>query len=437
MKALTQGGNAPIGAPSARVAVGWAPERIGNLDVDASAFLLKTDGKVRSDDDMVFYNQPTSKDGSVRLENGTFSLDLARVPAEVERIAFSITIHDAEGTGSTFGKATTAFIEVEGCARYDAATSGMDETALIVGEVYRRNGEWKVKAIGQGFKGGLAPLARHFGIDVSDAPAQPAPAPASATEARKVSLEKKLVSLEKKDPKLVSLVKKVSVSLEKKKLVTDRAKVALVLDISSSMSDLYREGKVQHFVERAMAVAYRFDDNGEIDVFLFGEADHEYGSLDVDSYRGFVPTMLHRYGLEGGTMYGKVMRRVREFYRHQPGFGDMPIYVMFVTDGGTPDVRVSEQQILEASREPFFWSFMAIGKRPSGGLFGGKKSNRLPRGFDFLAYLDDMPGRLVDNANFFSVEDPSVPTDEQLFELLMEEFPQWQEAAHKAGLFSA
>ncbi|KPF85608.1 hypothetical protein IP70_11205 [alpha proteobacterium AAP38] len=441
MKALTQGGNVAIPAPQAYVSIGWAPTRIGNLDVDASAFLLGPSGRVRSDDDMIFYNQPASGDGCVKLVDGRFMIDLARMPAGVERVAFAITINEAEGTGHNFGKATAAFMEVAGVARYDAATAGMSETALIIGELYRRHGEWKMKAVGQGFAGGLAPLARHFGIVVDDAPARtPPPDPGdthrSKTEAGRVELEKKLVSLEKKDPQLVSLVKKVQVSLEKKRLVTDRAKVALVLDISGSMQSLYRSGKVQHFVERAMAVAYRFDDDGEIDVFLFGEGDHHYGSLNVGSYRGFVQNMLRQYGLEGGTRYGRVMRRIREFYSRQPDWGQLPIYVMFVTDGGTEDRALSEKMILEASREPIHWNFMAIGERSSGGLFGGgKKTGRLPRGFDFLAYLDDMPGRLVDNANFFAVDDPSGPSDEQMFDLLMEEFPSWQKDAHDAGLF--
>ncbi|MDG5496030.1 VWA domain-containing protein [Niveispirillum sp. BGYR6] len=439
MKALTQGGNTAIPASHTRVTVGWAPARIGNLDVDASAFLIKADGKVQSDDDMIFYNQPASRDGSVKLADGRFTIDLGQVQPDVVRIAFAITIHEAEGTGHSFAEASAAFIEVENVARYDAATAGMSETALIIGELYRRGGEWKVKAVGQGFVGGLAPLARHFGIVVDEAPIPPPvpdATPLSKAGASRVSLEKRLVNLEKKDQQLVSLIKKVQVSLEKKRLVTDRAKVALVLDISGSMRSLYRSGKVQHFVERAMAIAYRFDDDGEIDVFLFGARDHHYGSLNVDTYRGFVPAMLGQYNLEGGTRYGQVMRRIRAFYASQSDWGQMPVYVMFLTDGGTEDRALSEKMIVEASREPIHWSFIAIGERPAGGLLErGKKSGRLPRGFDFLAYLDDMPGRLVDNANFFAVDDPSKPSDEEIFELLMEEFPSWQEAAHEAGLF--
>lgn len=434
MKSLSQGANVPVPGNSAEVALSWSPERIGGLEADASAFLLGADGKVSSDADMVFYNQPASACGSVRFRDGRFHLDLSRVPASVARIAFAATIHGAEGTGTSFGKAVSAAFEVAGIARYEAATAGMTETALILGEVYRRDGAWKAKAVGQGFAGGLGPLARHFGVDVDEAPAATPTPPAPPVSASRVNLEKRLVDLAKRDPGLVSLVKKVEVSLAKKRLVTDRAKVALVLDISISMDRLYASGKMQHFVERAMALGYRFDEDGQIDVFLFGGQDHAYGTVGVDSYRGFVSAMLRHVRLEGSTYYGKVMRRVRAHYRSQPDWGDMPVFVMFVTDGATQDEQLSAQMIKEASREPIFWCFMAIGEARQS-VFGASRRPVLPRGFDFLQSLDDMPGRLVDNANFFSVADPSAPSDEEMFDLLTGEFPEWQEAASKAGLF--
>lgn len=102
------------------------------------------------------------------------------------------------------------------------------------------------------------------------------------------------MDLQKKDPELLSLVKKVSVSLEKRKLLTDRAKVALCLDISGSMNALYKSGKIDVLVRRVMALGYRFDDDGEIDVFLFGENVHEWGSIGVGDYRSFVSDMLSR-----------------------------------------------------------------------------------------------------------------------------------------------
>lgn len=418
MKTLRQGENAALPGGRTKLSVSWTPEKPGGLDADPSAFLLRADGKTRGDADMIFYNQPKSADGSVSIENGTFVADLDSVPTDIDRIAVALTIHGAEGTATSF-KDLSVRIELDELL-YKPATVAMTETALILCELYRKAGGWKIKAIGQGFAGGLDPLARSFGMDVAAEPTK--------EEAR----EAKLVSLAKKDPELVSLVKKVQISLEKKKPSVDKAKVALVLDISASMSQLFRSGKIDSFVRRIMALGYRLDDDQSIDAFLFGMEAHSYGRLDVDSYRDFVSSALREWPLEGGTYYGKVMRMVRDHYASQPDARSVPVFVMFVTDGGTGDPRLSETMIKEASDEPLFWKFMAIGPKPKGGAKG--LSKRLPSGFDFLAYLDDMPGRRVDNADFFSVEDPTEPTDEELFDLLLEEYPRWLNEVQTAGI---
>jgi hypothetical protein len=302
----------------------------------------------------------------------------------------------------------------------------MTETALILAELYQRNGAWKVRVVGQGFNGGLAALATHLGVDISE-PEQTAPPPVSppapALSPSQISLEKRMVSLEKKDKELLSLVKKVSVSLEKKRLLTDRAKVALCLDISGSMSSLYRSGKIDTLVRRVMAMGYRFDDDGEIDVFLFGANVHEWGAIGVDDYRTFVKDMQRRHPLEGGTKYGAAIERIRSFYARNNPEG-LPVYVMFVTDGGTDDKSKTEKELRAASAEPIFWQFMAIGAT---GIFSGAR-------FEFLEKLDELTGRKVDNANFFQVADPAAPSDEEMFELMMGEYPDWLKAAQAARI---
>jgi hypothetical protein len=310
--------------------------------------------------------------------------------------------------------------------------AGMTETALILAELYQRNGSWKVRVVGQGFNGGLAALATHLGVEISDSEPTPAPThtaspppvkPEQTPSAAQINLDKRMVNLEKKDRELLSLVKKVSVSLEKKKLLTDRAKVALCLDISGSMSSLYKAGKIDTLVRRVMALGYRFDDDGEIDVFLFGANVHEWGPIGVDDYRTFVKDMQRRHPLEGGTRYGAAMERIRKFYARNNPEG-LPVYVMFVTDGGTEDKSKTEKELRAASEEPIFWQFMAIGAT---GFFSGVR-------FEFLEKLDELTGRKVDNANFFQVADPAAPSDEEMFELMMGEYPDWLKAAQKAGI---
>jgi stress response protein SCP2 len=439
MTELTPGANASL--PTGDMTVLIRHGTIPGAEIDVSAFLVTAAGKVRSDADMCFYGQPSVAGGAVTLEgSGTgetrFSVAPGRIPAGVEKVILTATIHENR---STFGKLPEVSLDVAG-VRGRIPCAGMTETALILAELYQRNGAWKLRVVGQGFNGGLSALATHLGVEIDQSPAAPPPAPkiaqapatrpepapapiATPQSAAKINLEKRMVSLEKKDKELLSLVKKVSVSLEKKRLLTDRAKVALCLDISGSMSSLYKSGKIDTLVRRVMALGYRFDDDGEIDVFLFGERTHEWGPIGVDDYRTFVKDMQRRHPLEGGTKYGAAIERIRKFYAKNNPQG-LPVYVMFVTDGGTEDKSKTEKELRAASAEPLFWQFMAIGAT---GFFSGVR-------FEFLEKLDELTGRKVDNANFFQVADPAAPSDEEMFELMMGEYPDWLKAAEKARI---
>jgi tellurite resistance protein TerA len=177
MQELTQGGNASVPGTETIVAVEWSPSSVGGSDVDVSAFLLATNGKVRDDNDFVFYGSKSSGCGSVRLQSGAgttrFSVDLARVPPAIEKIAFTATL-----SGARWGQAQSLRLSLPGVAGYTMVTAGKQEAAVIVGELYKRNGAWKVRAVGQGFNGGLGPLATSFGVDITDDPT-PAAVPAS------------------------------------------------------------------------------------------------------------------------------------------------------------------------------------------------------------------------------------------------------------------
>ena len=186
---LQKGGNVNLSkeAPNLKkiiIGLGWDPRATdgATFDLDGSAFLLKNDGKVRGDSDFIFYNNLKSTDGSVvhtgdnttgegEGDDERIEIDLTRVPADIERISITVTIHDADARRQNFGMVSKAFIRclnAEGekeIARYDLSEDSSTETAMIFGEIYRYNGEWKFKAIGQGFNGGLGPLARSFGVN--------------------------------------------------------------------------------------------------------------------------------------------------------------------------------------------------------------------------------------------------------------------------------
>ena len=186
---LQKGGNVNLskespGLTKVIIGLGWDPRATDGaaFDLDGSAFMAKADGKVRGDTDFIFYNNLKSSDGSlVHAGDNTsgqgdgddekLTVDLAAVPAEIDKISFCVTIHDAEARKQNFGMVGKAYIrclnaagEAE-LARYDLSEDSSTETAMIFGELYRAGAEWKFKAIGQGFKGGLGPLARSFGVN--------------------------------------------------------------------------------------------------------------------------------------------------------------------------------------------------------------------------------------------------------------------------------
>ncbi|MDP3838558.1 MAG: TerD family protein [Methylococcales bacterium] len=167
------------------IGLGWdaRPTDGADFDLDASAFMVKEDGKVRSDSDFIFYNQTKSTCGSVEHtgDNRTGAGDgddesliviLDKVPADIQRVVFTVTIHDAESRKQNFGQVSNAFIRVVNkdssneVARFDLSEDASIETAMVFGEIYKHGGEWKFKAVGQGYSGGLAALARQDGINI-------------------------------------------------------------------------------------------------------------------------------------------------------------------------------------------------------------------------------------------------------------------------------
>ena len=187
---LSKGGNVSLskeapGLKAVRVGLGWDTRVTDGsaFDLDASVFLLGDTGKVRSDADFVFYNNRNGGNGSVVHQGDNLTGEgsgddevvavmLDQLPADVQKLSFAVTIHEAEGRRQNFGMVSNAFIRVLNAdggteiARYDLSEDASTETAMIFGDLYRHGGEWKFKAIGQGFNGGLGPLAQSFGVNI-------------------------------------------------------------------------------------------------------------------------------------------------------------------------------------------------------------------------------------------------------------------------------
>ncbi|WP_016884979.1 MULTISPECIES: TerD family protein [unclassified Rhodococcus (in: high G+C Gram-positive bacteria)] len=187
---LAKGGNVSLDkqAPNltaVAVGLGWdARSTTGHeFDLDASALATGENKKVLSDQHFVFYNNLRSPDGSIQHEGDNLTgegdgddevinVDLKAVPPKITNIFFPVSIHDAHQRGQSFGQVTNAFIRVvdrstgNELVRYDLTEDASTETAMTFGELYRHNGEWKFRAIGQGYASGLAGIARDYGVNI-------------------------------------------------------------------------------------------------------------------------------------------------------------------------------------------------------------------------------------------------------------------------------
>jgi tellurium resistance protein TerD len=189
---LSKGGNVSLskeapGLTAVVIGLGWQARTSSgaDFDLDASALMLGADGKVLSDEHFVFFNNLTSPDGSVehsgddltggsgQTDDEQIKVNLLTVPVEVQTIVIAVSIYDADNRQQSFGQVRTAFIRVVNqtddreITRYDLTEDASTETAMIFGELYRRDAEWKFRAVGQGYSDGLRGIVRNFGVNVA------------------------------------------------------------------------------------------------------------------------------------------------------------------------------------------------------------------------------------------------------------------------------
>ncbi|GAA3987220.1 VWA domain-containing protein [Streptomyces marokkonensis] len=488
---LSKGANLAIDSPAVRAELVWSAGP-GVPEVDASALLLTTAGRVRDDGDFVFYNQPRHASDAVGylgkqdghgsgagVTTDAVEVDLRSVEPTVDRIALC-----ASADGGTFGQVPGLSLRLLDAgnrtelARFDI-TAGT-ETAMVGGELYRRQGKWKFRAVGQGYATGLAGLATDFGISVDDTPpaaAPPAPsttaapaqspppaspvsppppvstapsapsaptapptvtAPPQATTDSGPRLTKGEEQLPVDMRKRLSLRKEqVAVSLTKHGAAGATARVILVLDASGSMSFLYSKGVVTDVVERMAAVAAQLDDDGEMQAWTFASnparlPDLRLGELpewlrlhvrvgEISLFRrgrkkGLHPEQVDMRAVGIQNEEQKVIAEIRAYVRDNPA--SAPTLVLFFSDGGVYRNADIERELREAVEEPVFWQFVGLGR-----------SN-----YGVLERFDTLPGRRVDNVGFFAVDDISTVPDPELYDRLLSEFPLWITAAGRAGI---
>ncbi|WP_433326018.1 TerD family protein [Spirillospora sp. CA-294931] len=187
---LAKGGNVSLSkaAPNltaVTVGLGWDVRATtgADFDLDASALMLGAGGKVLSDQHFVFFNNLTSPDGSIEHtgdnltgegegDDESINVNLSAIPPECDRVVFPVSIYDADNRGQSFGQVRNAFIRIVNrydgneLARFDLTEDASTETAMVFGELYRHGGEWKFRAVGQGYASGLHGIAVDFGVNV-------------------------------------------------------------------------------------------------------------------------------------------------------------------------------------------------------------------------------------------------------------------------------
>ena len=378
---------------------------------DTCLFLLNEQGKVNGDSDFIFFNNLKSPEGAVSLtpatQQSSIRIELTSVPSNIHKIAVTVVIDGSD----TINGLRQLTLNVDGVASFEVDTPGRREKAIILAEVYRYQGGWKIRALGQGFNGGLEPLAVSFGVDVA-APSEPAALP---VKSGKISLEKKL---ESRAPRLVSLAKEATVSLAKHKLDTIEASVAFVLDASGSMTGQFKRGHVQSVLDRIAVLAAQFDDDGDMDLWGFAERHRKYPDVTLDNLDGYICAIQHPGkrssweilpGLGGTNNEPPVMEEIVDYYRDSK----IPVYIVFITDGGISKTRAIKDAIRRSANYPIFWKFVGLG----GTNYG------------ILKNLDDFTDRRIDNTHFFAMDDFASVADDKLFDQLLEEFRTWHEQA--------
>lgn len=249
------------------------------------------------------------------------------------------------------------------------------------------------------------------------------------------------ISLDKISQKAPSLLKTAEIAvktIDKARLNGQTAKVAVVLDYSGSMANEYRSGRMQALTEKVLALATQFDDDGDIDFFVFDSSAKHLGVIGLDDFKGAVARLTKGRHM-GTTNYAEAFIKVRDhfgfakaaapakkglfssFKKVQPATStaaDQPVYALFLTDGAPDNAKAAVDALTDVSTAPVFWKFLSIG----------------PSKMQFLQKLDDLTERFVDNADYQHIGDLDRVAEADLFDLMLEEFPEWITEVRSKGL---
>ncbi|MEV6254756.1 VWA domain-containing protein [Nocardia sp. NPDC051911] len=375
--------------------------------IDVSALLLGSSGKVRSDSDLVFYNNPTRH--GVGIAESTVSVDFKRVPADVASVVVVASI-DPLSPGSVFSRAPRLIVTQNAghTVEFIAPDFTDRETVVVLAEAYRRNEYWKLRAVGQGYASGLGGLATDYGVDVdSDEAAEQADADATTRVSRPTDLAK----VSDLAPALLPAATEANRALVDASIGNRRAAVYLVLDHSYDMRDLYESFTIQAFAERILALAANLDDDGIVPVVFSGKREPFIEELSLENYRGRIG-QLHTQVDWGWSQVDEAMRCVINHYQ-ESGAVEPALAITHV--GDEPDDKAAVRTLLQNSAAlGVFWIFIGFGR--------GKMA--------FYKNLNSSNSATIRNVAFYNPgKNPGAVPGEQFYAELVRGFSAWSRAA--------
>lgn len=401
------------------------------LNCDVASFGLDANYRLSDEAYMTFYNQPQTPCAGVILQSTSpqqtsFAINLAKLNSNIKTIVLTIAI-DGQGVMSQLKSGVLQILNSQKVVVAEFKVDGSlfsQERAVMLVELYQKDGIWRLAVVAQGFNQGLDALIRHFGGEVAEeTPASSTTLPIPASEPSRIDLKKK-ISLDKAtatgNQSIIDLTKKSLVLLEKKNLLDVQARVALVLDASGSMDSQYKRGDVQKVVDRLMPLAINFDNDGSFECWAFAQKTTQLDDVTLSNVNDFINTTHSGWrNWSVGARYNEEIPAIQAVIDYYKKFKDnIPVYVLFISDGGVGNARDMGRLLSDAAKLPIFWQFVEIGGRNYG----------------VLEKLDDMTGRIVDNCNFFSLDTITSISDEQLYENLLEEFPDWLNAVKQKNI---
>lgn len=424
----------------------------GPLTVDVSCFGLDGAGRLSDERYFLFYNQRRTPDGAMVLAEGPsagtarFQIDLAALPDQIQRLSFTAAVDGSQTLRELTRGSIRLLARGEEAVRY-AYTGGefQGERAIVAGELYRKNGDWKFSAVGRGFNGGLRALVESFGGVVADPapppppPSRPAPAPSRQGHAggaapsvgeilralppRVCARMEDLARRSQGDLEfLAPLYKSAFGALARFPQAAERELSAvLCADASGSMFDFYRSGHVQQIFDKLFALSSALTDRGDMDCWAFAAKSRQLDPVTLDNIRDYT------FAQSGG--YERWMSMLNYQYNNEPeamrdvmmiyGGQHRPVLVLFLTDGRLQSDWEIEEILVKTSRFPVFWQFI--------GFYGEE--------YGVLNHLEEIDGRHTRNAAFLKLEEYDAFSDSRFYEDLLTHVSAWlQELKEKQML---